>query len=160
VELKEIETEVREQDEHSADLMMEVESHQQQTERLEVAVHALLEAQLAVDSEGVRRALDFATEAKYTTRQRLEDLREQRVAMVTRNEEIQDRCMLALQKKQEALAKLPLLLWGEQSSLSPGDPGFSLYGSMDQLLREAVDRLAAAVAGLQEVKRRLEEIHF
>ena len=44
MELREIESEVREQEESSADIALEVHNHRQQAERLEAAVHALLES--------------------------------------------------------------------------------------------------------------------
>lgn len=158
MELKEIESEVREQEESSADIALEVHNHRQQAERLEAAVHALLEAQMSVDSEGVRRAIDHASEATHATRQRLEELREQKQAMLERNQQLQARCLLAVEKKQQAQEKLPKLLWGETRSIAPGDPGFPLYGTMEELIRDSISHLATALSDLKTVRQRLEAL--
>src|ERR1051326_8168943 len=156
MELKEIEAEAREQQDDVADIALEVENHKQHADRLEAAVHALLEAQLAINSEGVRRALDHANEAKFSTRVRLDELREQRADLRERNRELQQKCAFALEKKREALEKLPFLLWGQESTLPPGDPGFDHYKHMNEMLQEAIHRTFRALEDLKEVDKRLE----
>jgi hypothetical protein len=158
--LTELETEVHEQQSDAADIALEVENHRQQAEALETAVHALLEAKLSVDSEGVRRALDHASEAKYSTRQRLEELRAQRKDLLERNRDLQGRCVFVLEKKRQALEKMPHLLWGQGGTVPPGDPGFSHYSMFAEMLEETIHRTGSAWETLKGIHKHLEALEI
>ncbi|MDE2104224.1 MAG: hypothetical protein KGL39_43710 [Patescibacteria group bacterium] len=159
MEIREIENEVKEQQDDTADIALEVEQHRRHAEQLEVAVHALLEAQSTVDSEGVRKAIDHATEATYATYQRVQELREQRDSMLERNTDLSNRCATALDRKRKALEHLPHLHWGH-TTVMPADPKFSIYTSMEDTLRESIDRVGRAHADLADIRRRLEGLEL
>ena len=161
MEIKEIESEVREQEEVAADIVQEVHNHRQQAERLEAAVHALLEAQLSVDSEGVRRAIDHAAEA--TTRPATVwkpcGIRSRRCCSATRS--CRRGALLAVEKKQQAQEKLPKLTRGRNALHRSGlYPAFPLYGTMEALIRDSISQLASALSDLKMVRERLEALQI
>lgn len=156
MELREIESEVAEQRDDVADISLEVETHKAHAERLEAAVHALLEAHAVVQSDGVQRAIDHAMDAKYATDNRLSELRMQKEDLLERNHDLQERCGTALDRKRYALEKLPVLHWAEASTLKPGDPSFSLFASMSQMVHEAIAGVEAAYNDLRAIQSLLE----
>jgi hypothetical protein len=158
-DIREIETEVQEQAEGTADISFEVARHKEQALQLETAVVTLLSAQQHVDSEGIRRAIDEASTARYATEERLSELRQDRDSLLERNDELQQLCQASVEKLQDALSKLPHLTWGTASgSIAPGEVGFSTFGVMQSSLNETLQRTANAQSELKAIRRRLEEL--
>ena len=157
-ELTEIERETLEQETDAADISQEVEDHQEQARELEEAVSHLKAAQAKIGSEGLSHALQEAQDARRATDERLEDLRELRDEMLRRNQEMDQECREAVERKQQALEKLPLLLRGMRSAKREAQSATPFYENMQRELEDDLRRTQDAEQDLQHVRRALESL--
>lgn len=158
-DIREVESEVQEQTEGTADISYEVARHKEQALQLEAAVMTLLAAQEHVDSEGIRRAIDEASTARYATEERLSELRQEKEALLERNEELQRVCAASLTTLQNTLGKLTQLAWGQANgSIAPGETGIDTFGVIQSSVKETVQRTAAAHSQLKDIRSRLESL--
>ncbi|MDE2104225.1 MAG: hypothetical protein KGL39_43715 [Patescibacteria group bacterium] len=158
MELREVEQETREQDDRSEDIAREVEDHKRDMDQLEQAVGALREAQASVDSEGLQSALREADQARQAAEQRLDELREQREEMMRRNDEIADQCHRSLDRKREAMRRLPLLREGQRAGVPGANAALTFYEKMESAMTEDMQRTESALEEVGAVRGRLEAL--
>lgn len=157
-EIWEIERETDEQQEHVQDMALEIEDHRERARQLAEVVADLKAAQGAVGSDGLRTALVDAEAAERAAQERLEDLREQRDAMLRENEQMQARVDETNRRKIEALHKIPLLQKAMRSNDPEANPAGRFYERMEVELNEDVRRSDDASADLEDVRAKLQAL--
>ena len=160
MELREIESETKEQAEKSSDMAVEIADHQEKARHLEATVGALKEAQAQVDSEGLRSALQEAEAAKQSTGERLQELREQREDLLAQNERMQAQCREAFERKRKALEKLPFLQQAGPGHSREANAASEFYDRMEAALEGDLNRTAQGSRDLEEVRSRLEKLEL
>jgi chromosome segregation ATPase len=156
MELKEVEREAEETQEHTEEIEEEVDAHKERAEQLEAAVADLRRTMGEMGSEELEQSISAAEDAWMATEDRLGELESERDELVARNAEIGDRLQGALEHRGQAAEKLDLI---EGIGYGDGEIATQL-GGMRQGLDRDMERLGTAAGRLEEVRQQLERIAF